>query len=217
MRSLIAATACFFAISVTLFAQSHKSTDEWERDQVADALGAAPAPVTDNARVFAWKAKQLVLVRDGSGPYTCVASGSWSLRIGKPALPYPDPFCADQNAWAYMEAMWKEADPLHPTHALPRAPGLVWMLAGMNVVNGRVSYGQNSASIQAGKSDSKTITMTPHVMILPLSLDASIANLPVTYDPDQPLAMWLMGGGTPTAHLHLHFSPTTFEALKQVK
>jgi len=133
-------------------------------------------------------------------------------------LPYPDPFCADQNAWGYLQRVWNEPDPLHPAKLLPRAPGLVWMLAGMNVVAGRVSYSRaDTVAVRVGKTGTGSITMTPHVMILPLPLDASVANLPVTYDPDHPLATWIMGGGTPTAHLHTHFAPETHEALKQLK
>ncbi len=206
-------------VGLTATAQSQPSDKtrdrDWKDAQIKDALRAAPSTVTDDAPIYAWNATNLVLVRAGNGPYTCVASGSWSLRLGKPALPYPDPFCADRNAWAYMAAMWKERDPLHPSKPLPRAPGLVWMLAGMDVVNGRVFYGPNA--VQAGTAVGTTITMTPHIMILPLDLDAAKAGLSVTYDPDHAQAMWVMGAGTPTAHLHIHFSPAAHEALKQVR
>ena len=77
---------------------------------------------------------QLVLVRDGPGPYTCVASGSSSLRFGKPLRPSPDPFCADPHAWAASRPTGRKMTPT-PTEAirpLPRAPGLVWMLVGMH-------------------------------------------------------------------------------------
>ena len=187
---------------------------KWKQAQIDDALKAAPVPVTEGARIFAWQKAQLVLVRDGRGPYTCVASGSWSLRLGKPALPYPDPLCADQNSWAYLQALWSEPNPMHPAKPFPRAPGLVWMLAGMDVVNGKVAYG-NNAIVKAGSAEDKTITMTPHVMILPLSVDAQVAALPTAYDPAH--GMWVMGAGTPTAHLHVHFSSPTYVALEGLK
>jgi hypothetical protein len=208
------------AIAVTGQSNGKLKQDDlaWKQAQIEDALRAAPAPVTTGARIFAWQDTQLVLVRDGAGSYTCVASGSWSLRLGKTALPYPDPFCADQNAWAYLQRVWSEPDPLHPSQPFPRAPGLVWMLAGMNVVNGRVSYSKDDrVTIRAGAAGSGTITMTPHVMILPLPVDAATAELPIAYDPDHALAMWVMGGGTPTAHLHVHLSPATYRALKKLK
>lgn len=207
-----------FAVAVLLVAavcaaQIDKAGPDWTRAQIEDALHAAPASVTTGARIYGWKGTELVMVREGGGPYSCVGSGSWSLRLGKPALPYPDPLCADQNAWAYLQALWKEKDPLHPAKPLPRAPGLVWMLAGMDVVNGRVSYGTgNQSTVQAG-SATGIITMTPHIMILPLAVDAATAGLPTTYDQEH-ATMWVMGAGTPTSHLHVHFSPSTLTALR---
>jgi hypothetical protein len=63
---------------------------DWEHTQIADALRAAPPAVTHQAKIYAWLPfGQLVLVRDGSGPYTCVASGSASLRFAKPPCLIP--------------------------------------------------------------------------------------------------------------------------------
>jgi hypothetical protein len=91
--------------------------------------------VTDHAKLYAWRPSgQLVLVRDGNGPYTCVASGSASLRFGKPPLSYPDPFCADPHASAFIQAFWTEEDP-DPTAAPvpgtddPMHPLTLWMRA----------------------------------------------------------------------------------------
>src|SRR4051794_32437124 len=168
---LLAATSISVLCLLALARGSQDTADakvgdaRWKNAQVDDALRAAPVPVTSGARIFGWHGKKLVLVRDGIGPYTCVASGSWSLRLGKPGLPYPDPLCADQNAWAYLQALWSEPNPLHPAKPFPRAPGLVWMLAGMDVVNGKVAYG-STAIVRAGTADNQTITMTPHLMIL---------------------------------------------------
>ena len=188
---------------------------DWKSEQIADVLRAAPPSVTYNAKIYAWHGTKRVLVRGGDGPYTCVASGSYSLRLGKPPLPYPDSFCADQNAWAFMEAFWGEPDPMKPSKALPRAPGIVWMLAGMNVVRGKVAYGRDEKSqvhsghpgmAQSGvKPGDEIINMTPHVMILPLPMDPKAAQLSGAYDPSDSLAMWIMAPGTPVAHLHVHF------------
>jgi hypothetical protein len=87
------------------------------------------------------------------------------------------------------------------------------MLAGMNVVKGRVVSGKNSS--RAGK-DNETITMTPHVMILPLPIDPAAAGLEPAYDPDHSLSMWVMGAGTPTAHLRVHFSQRLYKALQML-
>jgi hypothetical protein len=91
---------------------------DWQAAQIADALHAAPPSVTHEATIYAWYPHgQLVLVRDGPGPYTCVASGSASLRFANPPLPDPDPFCADSNAWAFIQAYWTEED-VYPTETI---------------------------------------------------------------------------------------------------
>ena len=198
---------------------------DWEADQIADALQAAPPSVTHNAKIFAWRPDGTrVLVRDGDGPYTCIASGSKSLRLGKPPLPHPDPKCADQNAWAFYEAVWAESDPLHPTKPLPTAPGLVWMLAGMPVVKGKVSYGKGDVGLVeivqksgADTEEEEIINMTPHIMILPLPLDPAAAQLPHVYDPNHPTRQWVMAAGTPLAHLHVHFTDAVHQALRAIE
>jgi hypothetical protein len=210
--------AIFLLTSIVAMAQSKSDDAAWRAAQIADALQAAPATVTAGATIFGWKQTELVLVRPGKGPYSCVASGSWSLRLGNPTLPYPDPFCADQNAFAYMRAVWNERDPLRPVRPFPSAPGLVWMLAGMNVMHGAAGHSADvTASLKVGSKHQGNITMTPHLMILPLPLDPLTADLPGGYDPNQELAMWIMGANTPTAHLHVHFTPATFKALKRLK
>lgn len=208
-------------ISLAVLGQAVPREDKdaaWRAEQIQDALRAAPAPVTADATIFAWRKTELVRVRQGGGAYTCVASGSWSLRLGKPPLPYPDPFCADQNAFSYIRAVWSERNPLRPERPFPRAPGLVWMLAGMNVIgeDGAHSADETATLKFAGKHKGN-ITMTPHLMILPLPLDHRTADLPGGYDPDDALAMWIMGANTPNAHLHVHFTPATHHALKQMK
>ncbi|HUS18780.1 MAG TPA: hypothetical protein VMZ25_03960 [Terriglobales bacterium] len=207
-----------FLGSLISTAQSKPADAAWRTAQIDDALRAAPAPVTADATIFGWNKTELVLLRAGTGPYTCVASGSWSLRLDRAPLPYPDPFCADQNAFAYIRAVWSEPDPLHPVRPFPRAPGLVWMLAGMNLIDGTVAYSADGrASLGVAGKDHRNMTMTPHLMILPLPLDPKAAGLPAGYDPDHDLVMWIMGANTPTAHLHVHFTPATHKALQQLK
>jgi len=196
----------------------------WPEEQIADALRAAPPNVTSDARIYAFKANgERALVRNGTGPYTCVASGSNSLRVGKPPFPYPDPLCADTNAWAFFEAVWNESDPLRPSKALPSAPGMVWMLAGMNIDRGGIAYADKSRGTvmitEAGAGDdaARHIQMTPHLMILPLPVDASQADLPTTYDPSNPLLTWVMAAGTPLAHIHIHFSEDERAALSAIR
>lgn len=198
------------------------SRADWKTEQIADALRAAPPSVTKDAKIYAWKEDgKLVLVRDGNGPYTCVASGSYSLRVGKPPLPYPDSLCADQNAWAFIEAFWAEPTPMKPSKPLPQAPGIVWMLAGMNVVQGKVAYGKGDKAMvktahAASDPKQQIINMTPHIMILPLPIDPTKADLSGSYDSKNPLAMWVMAPHTPIAHLHVHFPTAVHKALMTV-
>jgi hypothetical protein len=183
---------------------------DWERAQIADALRAAPATVTHTAKIYAWQTYgQLVLVRDGPGPYTCVASGSASLRFAKPSLPLPDPFCADPQAWAFIQAYWTEESP-EPTEAitpLPHAPGLVWMLAGRPGDTGHVAAGTDepalvqarptSAAQGTGHAAADTNSLTPQLLILPLPLDPAASRVPGISDPAHPLSLWMRARGTP--------------------
>jgi hypothetical protein len=202
---------------------------DWEHAQIADALRAPPPAVTHQAKIYAWEPYgQLVLVRDGPGPYTCVASGSSSLRFGKPPRPSPDPFCADPHAWAFIQAYWTEDDP-DPTEAirpLPRAPGLVWMLVGMHGANVQIASGKDAqGSVQtrltgeaqgAGHAAADTIVMTPQLIILPLPIDPAAADRPGASEPTHPLTLWMMARGTPIGHLHIRFPDAVHQALTTI-
>jgi hypothetical protein len=192
---------------------------DWEQAQIADALRAAPPTVTDTAKIYAWQPYgQLVLVRDGPGPYTCVASGSASLRFAKPPLPYPDPFCADPHAWAFIRAYWTEEDP-EPTEAirpLPRAPGLVWMLVKMPGASSHVAASKDTqvlvqtrlmgAAPGAGHAAADTIAMTPQLTLLPLPLDPAAAEVPET--------LWMRARGTPIGYMPVPVPAAIQQALR---
>lgn len=193
---------------------------DWKADQVADVMKCAPPAVTKDAKIWGWEKTKRVLVRDGSGPYNCIASGSYSIRLGKPALPYPDSLCADANAWSFFTAIWEEADPIHPKKAYPTAPGLVWMLAGMDVVKGKVAYGKGTtvatgheAMHGAGAAKEDIVDMTPHIMILPLPVSAHDSGLSGVYDEKNPLQMWVMAPYSPLTHLHVHFPEPVVKAM----
>jgi len=208
-------------IFALLLGFSSAARADWRTDPLADALSAGPPAVTSDAKVYGYdKAGKRILLRDGKGAYTCISSGSYSVRIGKPPLPYPDPLCADQNAWAFLEAVWAEPNPLKPQKPYPTAPGLVWMLAGMNVVKGKVAYGKDDKATVAtghdhgaGAKEGETISMTPHLMILPLPIDPKAASLSGTYDANNPLSMWVMAPNSPLQHLHVHFPDAVYKAL----
>jgi hypothetical protein len=206
------------ALCIANFLDPAQAADEkWKSEVIADALLAAPPPVTDNATIYGWTADgDLTLVRYGSGPYTCVSSGAFSLRVGKPALPYPDPMCMDENGWAFLKAVWSEKDPLNPKTPYPTAPGLVWMLAGMSVAKGAVAVGASETSVvktAAAGAGGDMFQMTPHVMIMPMPFNKEVANMKTRYDLDNPLNAWIMAAGTPYEHLMVHFSADDVAAM----
>lgn len=185
------------------------SADNWKTAAIVDASLAAPPSVTANAKIYGWtKDGKLTLARNGAGPYTCVASGAFSIRVGKPALPYPDPMCLDQNAWSFLQALWNKKKPL------PTAPGLVWMLAGMNVTKSAVDIGASTISTTAtGATSAKVVQMSPHVMIMPLPSNESVAGMTTKYNLENPLDAWIMAAGKPHEHLMVHFSTEDTKAL----
>jgi hypothetical protein len=200
---------------------------DWEHAQIADALRAAPPTLTHTAKIYAWQPYgQLVLVRDGPGPYTCVASGSASLRFAKPPLPFPDPFCADPHAWTFIQAYWTEEDP-EPTAAirpLPRAPGLVWMLAGRDGVTSHVAAGTDKrvlvqtrlmgATEGAGRAAADPNTKTPQLVILPLPLDPAASEFHGANDPTHPLTLWMTARGTPIGYAPVPMPEPVHQALR---
>jgi len=191
--------------------------DKWRTTTIEDALQAAPPSVTDDATIFGWTPDgELTLARYGSGAYTCIASGSFSVRLGKPPLPYPDPMCLDQNAWAFLQAIWAGKAAGGSKSGLPRAPGLVWMLAGMNVTKSAVDVGASTITMTASTAEageSEVVQMTPHVMIMPLPFDEKSAGLTTKYSLDDPLSAWIMAAGKPHEHLMVHFSDQDAMAL----
>jgi len=208
MAALLVATNCSTAGA---------GDEAWKAETISDALLAAPPSVTQDATIYGWSPSgEMILARYGSGPYTCVASGSFSLRVGKPGLPYPDPMCMDQNAWAFMKAVFSEKNPRNPERPYPTAPGLVWMLAGMTVTKGGIVVGASEIAVleaTGGKADAEVFRMTPHIMIMPAPFNEKAAGMKTAYDLDHPLRAWIMAAGTPIEHLMVHFSPEDVAAM----
>lgn len=220
MKLSILAFASMMVPWITIFSTTADAVDQqWKSTMIADALLAAPPSVTHNAKVYAWNADgDMIAVRHGTGPYTCVASGFASLRLGKPPLPYPDPMCMDQNAWEFFQAVWSEKNPMKPEKSYPTAPGLVWMLAGMAIKKGAVAMGKSETSVvkaTTGKAGGELFQMTPHVMIMPVPFDKNVAKLATSYSLDSPLNAWIMAAGTPIEHLMVHFSPDDVKGMMQ--
>jgi hypothetical protein len=186
-------------------------TEAWRAETIADALQAAPPAVTADATVLGWTPDgELTVARQGAGSYTCVASGAFSVRLGKPALPYPDPMCLDQNAWSFLEALWSGGAGAD----LPTAPGLVWMLAGMNVSKDAVDVGASAVDVaQHAPESGGVVQMTPHVMIMPLPLGETMAGMTTSYNLGDPHASWIMAAGQPHEHLMVHFTAEDVSAM----
>ena len=214
-RCLVSSLAMICLVTVPV---STRADDEsWRAETITDALRAAPPSVTDDATILGWTSDgTLVMARYGSGPYTCIASGSFSLRLGKPSLPHPDPMCLDQNAWAFLQAIWAGKAAGDAKDSLPTAPGLVWMLAGMNVTKSAVDVGASTIAMTENTAEAgaaEVLQMTPHVMIMPLPFDEKSARLTTKYSLDDPLNAWIMAAGKPHEHLMVHFSAQDTMAL----
>ena len=96
------------------------------------------------------------------------------------------------------------------------------MLGGMNISAGGIKYGQDGDSVvgimsNSGMSDTNGhVQMSPHIMILPLPVDAQEAGMPATYDPTNTENTWVMAAGTTLAHVHVHFTQEMRDALLQI-
>ena len=155
-----------------------------------------------------------------------MVSGSASLRFATFPLPSPDPFCADPHAWAFIQAYWTEEDhdPTEAIRPLPRAPGLVWMLAGMHGVTGHVAAGKDEQALVqtrltrtaqgAGHAAADTISLTPQLLILPLPLDPAASEFPGTSDPTRPLTLWMRVRGTPIGYVPVPVPEPVDQALR---
>lgn len=207
----------FIGYGVLSFTPSAMAADDaaWKAASIADAEQAAPPSVTQSATIYAWTDKgEMVLVRDGPGPYTCVASGAFSLRIGKPALPFPDPMCMDQNSWAFVSALWAEKDPTKPSKPYLTAPGIVWMLAGMSAQAAQVTIGGKVDPAMAKETaGGKVYQMTPHIMVMPLPFKKPDAHMGTKYEVDHPHENWIMAPNTPFEHLMVHFPADDVKAM----
>lgn len=105
---------------------------------------------------------------------------------------------------------------INPERPYPTEPGLIWMLAGLNVSKSAVDIGAGLISVaqeSSGNAETNVVQMTPHVMILPLPFDETAAAMPTAYALDNPLGAWTMAVGKPHAHLMVHFSDEDVKAL----
>jgi hypothetical protein len=197
-------------ISTLLLGPVGAAGADWSAERLAEALGAAPPSVTHRASIYAWgddgQDAQLVLIREGTGPYTCVASGGTSPHIGEPPFPLPHPFCADRNAWAFIRALWAEPNPQEPATPLPQIPGLVWRLGGLRLDHTPAALGQTPAAPDPHPTQA-------HILIMPLPTDDSEAIVPTVFHGNQPPSMGTMASERSREPLLIHIPALTQRAL----
>jgi hypothetical protein len=148
--------------------------------QMARAMAAGPVHVTNSARIVGADAqgKRMVL-REGSNGFTC--------QPGNPALGRPAS-CSNEAARVWSADM--AAHKAKPTNA---EPGIVYMLAGAT---------PRSVSDRSDET-SPPITSGPHWMIL-WPFDPKTTGLSAT---NKDAGAYIMGAGTPYAHLHIMGQP----------
>lgn len=151
---------------------------------IAEALSAAPAAVSRQAKVVAFDEQgQQRTLREGSGEFTCFPDN--------PATPGSDPMCFDRHGLAWAEAwMTKGAPPAGPV-------GVAYMLRG--------SWAASNADPHAStpSSGSRWVETGPALMIL--NVRGQVAGYPrEPADPGRPFVMW---PGTPYEHLMVPVGP----------
>jgi len=215
LRNIITTSTVFFSMLIFSANSAQAGGNDWKAKMIADALTAAPPAVTNDATIYAWDKKgQMILLRPGSGPYVCLASGFLSTRVGKPPMPYPDPMCLDQNAWNFVKHFFSEKNPMKPSRPYPTAPGLCWMLAGMAVKGGMVEFGSGTqVEVTVAKSGVKIVRISPHLMIMPFPVNERTAGMSTKYDTANPVASWIMAAKTPIEHVMVHFSEKEVSAM----
>ena len=185
LRNIITTSTVFFSMLIFSANSAQAGGHDWKVKMIADAITAAPPSVTNDATIYAWDKKgQMILLRPGTGPYVCLASGFQSTRVGKPSLPYPDPMCLDQNAWNFMRHVLSEKNPMKPSRPYPTAPGLVWMLSGMALKGGMVDLGSSDTKVEVtvAKSGVKIVRISPHLMIMPVPGNEKSAGMATKYN-----------------------------------
>lgn len=199
---------CLLSLAAGYAQGGESDWEAWKAAQIADAISAAPPSVTHDATLYAWQDDgKLVLLRHGSGPHVCFATGQLSLRVGLPRPPFPDPMCMDPNAWAFFSAVWAEKNPLKPEKPYPNRPGIVWMLAGMGVPDGMVQFGADTANqFKVDSQGKKVVKLSPHIMLMPLPVNGKSSVMPSHYNVDEPQGSWVMGADLPIEHVMIHFT-----------
>lgn len=149
--------------------------------QIARAMAAGPRQVTNSARIVGTDAqgKRMVL-REGGNGFTC--------QPGNPNVPGRPASC-----WNEAARQWAADQAAHKAKPTNTEPGIVYMLAGAT---------QRSVSASSDQP-SPPMTIGPQWMIL-WPFDPKTTGLSATRKDS---GAYIMGAGTPYAHLHLMGDP----------
>jgi hypothetical protein len=147
--------------------------------QMAQALAAGPRHVTNSARIVGTdtQGKRIVL-REGGNGFTC--------QPGNPNVPGRPASC-----WNEAARQWAADQAAHKANPTNVEPGIIYMLAG--------------ATERSDRSDNTSAPMKigPHWVIL-WPFDPKTTGLSATRKDS---GAYIMGAGTPYAHLHLMGDP----------
>jgi hypothetical protein len=162
-------------------AKAESSKDETKEVKIARALSAAPASVSDRAKVIDrdQDGAQTVL-REGTNGFTCFP--------GHPGVVGDATYCANEAA-----LRWESDFLALKTKPTNTEPGIEYMLLG----------GTDWSATDPNAISGTPITEPPHWMIL-WPFDPKATGLPTE---PKPTGSWIMYAGTPWSHLMINQRP----------
>lgn len=173
--------ACIALTSFSALAQDSQGvmTDE---EKIADAMSAAPPPVSQDATIVEWPSEpdgEFRVLREGSNGWHCIASSSAAMSVG-----LQDAACEDETWFA-----WDRAWMLGEAPVVDNV-GISYMLSGD-------AGASNTDPFATGPTDDNAWHVSgPHIMVLLPGLDyEGISTDPHNGGP------YVMYADTPYAHI----------------
>jgi len=142
---------------------------------IASAVSAAPASISDDARVMDW---QMNVLREGKNGWTCLPD--------MPDTPGTDPMCLDEPWLNWAHAWMTKTKPSYSQI------GFGYMLRGDSPASNTDPFATGPASDNEWISDP-----VPHIMMIVPDVSA-LSGLPTDAESGGP---WVMWRGTPYVHV----------------
>ena len=77
----------------------------------------------------------------------------------------------------------------------------------MGVPDGMVQFGADTANqFKVDSQGKKVVKLSPHIMLMPLTVNGKSSVMPSHYNVDEPQGSWVMGAGLPIEHVMIHFT-----------